>query len=143
MITRLVRIYPAILCTKWFQKGPISNYYSNIFINCLETIDKKFKRSFCFLQIFFVNQSMLALEQGWPMRGPTAIFGPLALQEWPMKTFSVIQTEKLKDKLPTCKSPKITEFLARQRLFQKFGSLSLIDLDVGPFEKKVGHPCLL
>ena len=77
------------------------------------------------------------------MRGPTAIFGPLALQEWSMKTFSVIQTEKLKDKLPTCKSPKITEFLARQRLFQKFGSLSLIDLDVGPFEKKVGHPCLL
>ncbi len=75
------------------------------------------------------------------MRGQTAIFGPLALQEWPMKTISVIQTKKLKDKLPTCKSAKITEFLARQRLFQKFGPLSLIDLDVGPLEKKVGPPC--
>ncbi len=43
--------------------------------------------------------------------------------------------------MPTCKSAKITEFLARQRLFQKFGPLSLIYLDVGPLEKKVGHPC--
>ncbi len=48
-----------------------------------------------------------------------------------MKTFSGIETEELKDKLPTSKSAKRNEFLARQRLFQKFGPLSLIELDLG------------
>jgi hypothetical protein len=35
------------------------------------------------------------LDQGWPTRGPRAIFGPQGLCKWPVKAFRLLKTEKL------------------------------------------------